>query len=114
VTLRFLIDNSLSPQIAEALRENGYDAVHVREYGMASAIDEAIMARALEEGRVVGAPRPSVVLFRGEDNRRPGRQIVVLLANLETISESLEEGSVVVFEHRAIRIRRLPIHRSEG
>jgi predicted nuclease of predicted toxin-antitoxin system len=40
VTLRFLIYNSLSPQIAEALRANGYDAAHVREYQMAAASDE--------------------------------------------------------------------------
>ena len=53
--LRFLIDNSLSPRIAEALRENGHDAVHVREYGMAAASDTDILSRARTESRVVVA-----------------------------------------------------------
>lgn len=75
--MRFLIDNALSPALAEGLRQAGHDAVHVRLYGMERAEDSEIAARAEAEDRVVvtadidfgtlhafgGGSRPSVILF---------------------------------------------------
>jgi predicted nuclease of predicted toxin-antitoxin system len=43
--VRFLIDNALSPTLAERLKEDGHDAAHVRDYGMQAADDEQIFAR---------------------------------------------------------------------
>lgn len=121
--MRFLIDNALSPILAEQLKEAGHDAAHVRDYDMQAASDEEILIRAQQEQRVVVSadtdfgtllatrrePEPSVVLFRHGTERRPERQAETLLSNLESIKADLAAGSVVVIEPSRIRVRSLPL-----
>jgi predicted nuclease of predicted toxin-antitoxin system len=52
--------------------------------------------------------KPSVILLH-RPQKSPQSQLVLLLANLTTIEESLHQGSVVILEATRICIQSLPI-----
>lgn len=120
--MKFLVDEALSPQVAERLRAAGHDAVDVIGVGLAGASDEVVFARAVRDGRAIisadtdfgtllalrSEGKPSVVLLRRVP-RRPAQQAALLLANLPAITGPLERGAVVVFDADRIRVRLLPI-----
>jgi predicted nuclease of predicted toxin-antitoxin system len=121
--LRFLVDNAISPAVAERLAQAGPDAVHVRDHEMQAASDDAIFDRAHADSRVIvsadtdfatllaarNASSPPLVQFRHGSQHRPSDQIALLTANLPRFEQQLEAGSIVVIEPERIRVRSLPL-----
>jgi predicted nuclease of predicted toxin-antitoxin system len=121
--VRFLLDQNQSPLLAGLLRDAGHDAIHVRDIGLRHATDAEIMSRAKRERRVVlsvdtdfgellassGDHTPSVLLLRRHDRRRAHAVAELILINLDTITDDLDTGAIVVFDQERVRIRRLPI-----
>ncbi len=120
--MRFLIDESVSHTVAAPMRDAGHDAVHIGDLGMLGTDDEAVMATALDQDRVLvtadtdfgallalsGAPGPSVILFRRE-GRRPADQAALLIANIDAFRAPSEAHFIAVIGADRIRIRPLPI-----
>ena len=124
--MRFLIDNALSPSIAESLRAAGHD--DVREIALQAKDDPTIFDRAAAEDRIIVSAdtdfgfilssrtvtKPSVLLFRKGTEHRPELQTQLLLTNLPSIETALNTGSIVVFERTRIRIPPLPLTSGSG
>ena len=121
--MKFLVDQNLSPRLAQLLVDAGHDAVHVRNLGLATAPDTEILAQAIAEARVVvsgdtdfGAllaaehrREPSVILSRRERPRRADAQAALLLDCLYRVDDALLSGAIIVIEESRIRVRSLPV-----
>jgi len=121
--VKFLIDENLSPRVAELLAKSGLDAVHVRELEAASAPDSTIMELAMAHDMVIlsadtdfGAllaqartTRPSVILVREVVDLRPQDLVRVIIDQLDVLESHLQAGAIAAVTRTGIRVRPLPL-----
>jgi predicted nuclease of predicted toxin-antitoxin system len=99
VNVKLLLDENLSPWVAERLRkDDGIDAVHVRERGLLEADDRVVLDSAFAEDRIVitcnvddfvrfaraRELHPGIVLVEDGDLLRP-EQLQVVRAAVATL-----------------------------
>jgi len=120
--MKLLADMGVSATTVRRLRDQGHDAVHLREDGLGRLPDAVILEKARQEGRILltfdldfgdlmatGAHQfPSVVIFRLR-NETPSSVTAKLFDVLAQRSRDLEEGAIVIVEDTRYRLRRLPI-----
>ena len=123
--LSLLLDENLSPLVANGLREAGFDATHAYDVDLNQTRDEVIYARAQEQGRVVvtedhdfgellaesGADRPSVVRLDTRRYLRAARKTELLVEVLADHADDLEAGAIVTVYLGRVRVTRLPLER---
>lgn len=120
--MRLLADLHISPRSVLFLRALGHDVIRVNETMPVQSPDEAILARAFEEGRTVltqdlgfsaivalsGAMLPSVISLRLASSDIDHVNLV-LQAVLPLLEEDCVRGTLITIEDQRIRRRRLPI-----
>jgi predicted nuclease of predicted toxin-antitoxin system len=121
--VKFLVDENLSPRVADLLTDAGHEAVHVRDLEAAGASDADVMALAATERRIIvsadtdfgallaqaNSSEPSVLLVREVADLRPSRLVDVILRYLDVLEPHLKAGAIAAFTATGVRVRALPI-----
>lgn len=120
--MKFLADMGISQSTVRWLRENGYDAIHLREENLHKMSDEQIIEKGRRENRVIltcdlhfgyimAVSRnicPSVITFRLDDES-PNNINNKLKQVLDESRIALEIGAIISVEETKYRVRLLPI-----
>lgn len=120
--MKFLGNMGVSPVTIEALRQRGYDAMHLVEEGLERLPDSDILIKARMEERIIltfdldfgdllaasKAELPSVIIFRLQ-TAKPDFVLSRLLSVLSVCERELVVGTIVIIEDNRYRLRRLPI-----
>ena len=115
----------VSLEVVRWLRNEGHDAVHLREESLGRLTDPNIFAKALAEDRVIltfdldfgeiaalsRGTLAKVVVFRLR-NARAANVIARLSTVLSDAQAELDRGAVVSVEESRHRVRRLPVGRN--
>ena len=123
--MRFLLDACVDVRVAGWLRENGHEALHLRDEGLQRLPNGEIFAKALAEQRCVvtfdldfgeiaaatGGHIGQVLVMRLRDTRW-SHVVERLRAVLGDLPEPVEGAMIITIEESRHRIRRLPIGRS--
>jgi predicted nuclease of predicted toxin-antitoxin system len=112
----------VSSSTVRALKEDGHDAIHLRDEGLSRLADIDILEKARTEQRVVltfdldfgdllasGAQSfPSVIIFRlrNETPRSVTNHLKQLIAQR---TSDIDKGAIVIVEDTRHRLRRLPL-----
>ncbi len=124
--MRFLGDMNIPSGVIQWLRDQGHDAIHLREQRLARLPDGEIFHKADTEERIIltcdlgfgeilalsGTQTVSVVVFRAQNKRAP-HLIARLQKVLEESAQDLEEGAIISVGDRDHRVRLLPIGREK-
>ena len=119
--MRFLLDMNLPPAMADWLRSEGHDAIHVLGAGYGDMPDREIFDRAVENsrilvtfdldfGEIVGLAEPAgcgVVLLRLRSARQAHLRERLRVAIAEA-GEAMQAGAIILVEDTRIRIRNRP------
>lgn len=120
--MKFLVDQPVSPTLADWLRRSGHGAFHVRECGLSQSHDEDIFARAASEDRVIvtadldfsriialsGRQAPGLILFRG-GGLTDEQMLSLLKTVLARVPDDKLGRSVVVIDRGSLRVAPLPL-----
>ena len=120
--MQFLADMGISSKTVAFLKKKGFNTLHLREEGLQSISDDAIVDKARREKRIIlscdldfgtimassGDDFPSVIIFRLSDFRPDSinRHLEKILAESSKI---LQKGAVLSVSDDTYRIRSLPI-----
>ncbi|MEI6512463.1 MAG: DUF5615 family PIN-like protein [bacterium] len=122
--MKFLADMGISKTTLDALRNDGYDVVHLSEQGLQRLTDDKILIKAKDEKRIVltcdldfgdllsayGHNLPSVIIFR-LSNFKPSFLNPRLFSVLKERKTEINAGAVIIVQDNRYRVRRLPINR---
>ena len=120
--MKLLADLHISPRTVEFLRTLGHDVARIIEIMPPDAGDQAVVAEADKQHRVIltqdldfssiialgGRKRPSIITLRLSSSRIEHVN-AVLQKVLPTVESDLVAGAVVTVEDTRIRLRQLPI-----
>jgi predicted nuclease of predicted toxin-antitoxin system len=125
-SLSLLADVHISPLTVAALRSQGYDIVRSTDLLPATAADAEILEFARVEGKVVLTQDldfsmlvalshyglPSLITLR-LSSAKPDVVVQRLLDVLPTVETELTAGAAVTISDDSVRVRKLPIRRSD-
>ncbi|WP_373479880.1 DUF5615 family PIN-like protein [Geminocystis sp.] len=120
--MKFLGDMGVSQTVINTLRNDGYDAIHLRDEGLQTLPDDNIILKAKDEGRIIltfdldfgellafsGDSLPSVIIFRLE-KANPDYVLSKLNPVLEECQNILEDGAIITIKDKNYRVRYLPV-----
>lgn len=124
--MKFLIDQLLPNRAEKELQLRGWDAVYARTVGLAASSDEEIVQWCRANKRIIvtsdadfpmlvalsGSKEPSVIRIRMQGlDAKDVAEIVARTGEAHAID--LAEGALITIREHAIRVRRLPISRSD-